>query len=104
VKRDPTTVSPEKQGAQPFALRKERVDDDSHQGDRDQDDDHPQDATRPRTPSRQSHPRDDRRRHPKDEFDAVQDRVGLQASPATELGHAFGEDFVEEDYEGFRAL
>ena len=80
------------------------MNEDSHQGDRDQDDDHAQDATRPRTPSRQSHPRDDRRRHPEDELDTVQDRVGLQASPATELGHAFGEDFVEEDYEGFRAL
>lgn len=80
------------------------MDRDSHQRDRDQDDDHAQDATRPRTPSRQSHPRDDRRRHPEDKLDAVQDRVGLQASPATELGDAFGEDFVEEDYQGFRAL
>jgi hypothetical protein len=96
--------SVEVQEVRTFTARKKNVNSDSHQGDRDQDDDHPQDATRPRTPSRQSHPRDDRRRHPKDEFDAVQDRVGLQTSPATKLGDALGEDFVEEDYQGFRAL
>lgn len=97
--------SVEVQEIRTFAARKKRAKNrDSHQRDRDQDDDHPQDATRSRTPSRQSHPRDDRRRHPEDELDTVQNRVGFQASPATEFGHAFGEDFVEEDYEGFRAL
>lgn len=61
---------------------RERETANSHQRDGDQHDHHAQPATRPRTSPRQSHPRDRRRRHPEDEFDAVQDRVGFQGTPA----------------------